>query len=1259
MGDTKTDNNIRVFVDEPIGNIDSDEFGHRHYVDVIKNIIDNCQNEQLNIGLFGKWGVGKTTIINLLKNRIDNSKKYKTVMFECWKYTNEPISLKRKFLLEVAKQTGEPVDELIESLYIKGNRQINNQSILKSESNLKKSIKEMFKGLLCSSIIILIAEVIFYLFLFRWLHIEGQMSIPLFFNAIVVGVIYYVVKILRDYTSNVTITKSNENLESLEQFEKSFKKLINNFVKNNNKIIVFVDDLDRCQSKKVIEVLETIKTFMNIKNCIFIIACDDAILKKALTEEKIDDTDYLDKIFQIKMAIPPFRQEKIRNYTIKLLNSIDIDIPKEELKEIIHVLIYKNVMSPRKVKILLNNFILLYVIFKERLQENYFSTNFTLDLKFLAKITVLQTEFTQLYYDLVNNNRLLEYVERVRRGDNNFEESQVGILSKYYVEKEQGFQVKDDFKEAIEYLYYTSNYFVSREHIKTYIYLSQDTLNTFYSDEYVENLENLIIYKDIKGFIAELNKTKSEDERVEIFNNLLMRIDKYENLDIINILNSLSNLNIVQLVPEKIEYQFASTILNKMQQYKNNIKQFDINGVVYYINITEQYNYYLDIINEYMHSLTLDNLNYTINILNAVCMNHKLSFDISLLDRFLVKLHEKNHKEVIRIISKINNNRKALEKYFAGDIFETIMDFKEQYSDNEKEIIAEYLLNISEKLSNNSHNLLTEKLLNYINDDNEIMSFTCVEILDNIINLNKDISEYAANIIDALSLETNKCKDSDKCNKIFKLIIKVGKEYKIDDDNKAKIINRLCDYYTKENEFFIRNYTNVVNDIAEEYGNMDRIVQSIIQVINSLRTTNNSSKYLVKYLDGIKEYIDSAQKNSILQTILNLLSNQSHQVNESIMKFLYLILRQCSFIIEPDKVSPLSNILITIINSQQRNPNPVNEEIIKLTYTTYNDLLYLFNTNSLINQYFSSILTKIESNLIYDFAVKQFIQNYTILSDNNIRQRILSNIISKNSKEIDNNSQKIIEILIYYGNEIINQLLDTIFKFIDKKFNMSDKINNLCKIISKLDFTYKDVELRILLSMYSVFEKEVQKNVFNNLLFNERSVRENTIKLFMEGKVDNEYLYTLNTVSEKIDSDEERRDYYSLIEDKMKNSSLESEINRLLQLFVGLKDNDKYLAANKLNATINNTFIYLLEGGLAQKKAALDTLTLYYNQKKFPRGMSSKLAKALNNIIKNDEEIRQKAISISINSGLYKMSGANISELKEIVEKYSKTGTEG
>jgi len=310
------------------------------------------------------------------------------------------------------------------------------------------------------------------------------------------------------------------------------------------------------------------------------------------------------------------------------------------------------------------------------------------------------------------------------------------------------------------------------------------------------------------------------------------------------------------------------------------------------------------------------------------------------------------------------------------------------------------------------------------------------------------------------------------------------------------IIARLCQYYMEGREVFVSSYINAVYEIARVYENIDRIVQNIVQVINSLNITNitsNSCKYLVNYINGVKEYINSTQRNTIIQSIMVLLNNQNIQINKSIMEFLYSLLKQCSFIIEPDKANDLSYCLINIANAQNRGSNPVNEEIVKLTYTIYNELMYLFNVDSK-NQYFSSILSKLESNLIYDFAVKQFIQNYKLLSDNNIRQRILSNIISKDCKEIDNNPQKIIEILIYYGNEAINQLLDAVFNFINRKFNMTDKINNLCKIIEELEFTNIDVELKILLSMYSIFEKEVQQNVFNNLLFNEKSVRENTVK---------------------------------------------------------------------------------------------------------------------------------------------------------------------
>lgn len=1228
---TKKDK-VNVFVDEPLESINGDVFGHKHYVEVIKDLITNSHNKNLNVGLFGKWGVGKTTIINLLKNQFEMDKSFKTVMFECWKYSNEPISLKRKFLIEVAKQTGESTNELMESLYIKGNRQISKQSMLSCDVKLWDSVKQLMKEFVKTLGIILVIELFTFIFLYKLLGVEGNLSLSLVFNTVVLAILYYAVKILKDYTTNVTITKSNENLESLEQFEKAFTNLINKFVKDKNKIVVFVDDLDRCQSKKVIEILETIKTFMNLKNCIFIIACDDDILKRALIEEKIDDTDYLDKIFQIKIAIPPFRQEKIKKYAAELLSSVNTDIPEVQIKDIIDVLIYKNVISPRKVKILLNNFILLYTIFKERQNEgDFICSSFKLNLEFLAKITVLQTEFISTYYALEKYNRLLEYIERVRKGENNYEDSQINILKEYYdfsENTEVGFVVKEEYKDAIEYLYYTSDYTVSREHIKTYIYLSQDTLNTTYSDDYVEKLEDQIITKDVKGFVNEISKTKSSDERIEIFNNLLMRIEKYENLDLVNILSSVTNPLIVQTVPNEIINKFSSVILSKIQQFKDKIKLFDISGVMAYINATERYESYPDVINKYIDNLTLENIEYSINVLKSICINDKLSFDIAPLYRYLIKLYGENHESVLNLINIINNN-KALIKYFSGDVFVTIMDYNEQYSDEDKEIIAEYLRNISDYMIINEHSLLTEKLLKYINDENNNLSYSCIEVLDVIIKTDKDLSIYVLNIIDALSQELSLWNNEDIYNIILELIIKLGNRYEISNENKAKLVGKLCEIYLKDEESYIKCYIIVVNEVIENYDNIDIVVQNIIQVISSLKSTNNSSKHIVSYIMNVKDYIDSTHKTAIVQKIIDILGVPTYMGNINIVEYLFNLLIQCQFIIEPAQLSKLSDTLISMINSK-------NEEIVKLTFETYVKLTDLFSNNDIRNKYFNSILNKMENNLIIDFAVEKFIQNYPQLTDTSIAQRIMSIIIKKNSDEKSNNPTTVIEILDFYGSETILVLLEPVFVFINKKFNIKNKIINLCKLISKTQFKNKDIELKILVSMHLVFDEEVKRNVLRNLLFNEFDVRQNTIQLFLDAKLNDDYTYILNLISEKIESVDERKNYYFIIEDKIKNSSSEVEIGRLLQLFINLKDNNDYLSRNKANDIINNTFIFLLEGGLIHKKAALNTLMQYYCDNKYPRMIGSKFAMLLNNIIMNDKELKEKAIIIANESGLYK-----------------------
>lgn len=80
-----------LFIDLPKKDISEDKFEHNIYVTTLEKIINKCDTP-INIGLFGKWGVGKTSIINFLKTKIENEKKYKNKIkflkpFDIWKYS--------------------------------------------------------------------------------------------------------------------------------------------------------------------------------------------------------------------------------------------------------------------------------------------------------------------------------------------------------------------------------------------------------------------------------------------------------------------------------------------------------------------------------------------------------------------------------------------------------------------------------------------------------------------------------------------------------------------------------------------------------------------------------------------------------------------------------------------------------------------------------------------------------------------------------------------------------------------------------------------------------------------------------------------------------------------------------------------------------------------------------------------------------------------------------------------------------------------
>ena len=69
---TMDDNSL--LLDKPIQSDSEDKLERSKIVDAIKNRIDSHQStESITIGIEGSWGSGKTSIINLLLNKIDEN----------------------------------------------------------------------------------------------------------------------------------------------------------------------------------------------------------------------------------------------------------------------------------------------------------------------------------------------------------------------------------------------------------------------------------------------------------------------------------------------------------------------------------------------------------------------------------------------------------------------------------------------------------------------------------------------------------------------------------------------------------------------------------------------------------------------------------------------------------------------------------------------------------------------------------------------------------------------------------------------------------------------------------------------------------------------------------------------------------------------------------------------------------------------------------------------------------------------------------
>jgi formylglycine-generating enzyme required for sulfatase activity len=213
-----------------------------------------------------------------------------------------------------------------------------------------------------------------------------------------------------------------EQVRSLEQFQDKFATLIRSYI-SPKRLVVFVDDLDRCLPEKAIQVLEAIKLFLDVQDCIFLLGIDQDVIARGIKmkyKEFVDknDTDntlnftidgmkYLEKIIQLPFQIPPVEQMDMSTY----VQGLSTEWPHEDCPKVFAEGLADN---PRQIKRTVNTFLMLWKLAdrrKVKLQEKIKPLR-------LAKVVAIQAAHSNLYNSLLREEpRYLRELEEYYRDE--------------------------------------------------------------------------------------------------------------------------------------------------------------------------------------------------------------------------------------------------------------------------------------------------------------------------------------------------------------------------------------------------------------------------------------------------------------------------------------------------------------------------------------------------------------------------------------------------------------------------------------------------------------------------------------------------------------------------------------------------------------------------------------------------------------------------------------------------------------------------
>lgn len=300
-----------------------DKFSIENYINGLSNFIIECETP-LTVAIQGDWGTGKTSIMYQVEKRLNpekQDKKIQTIFFNTWQYSQFDMGNKLAVAL---------ITDLISELNV--------------EDSKKKQFFKKAKGALSKGLEYVNLD-------FGILNGE---KLTEKFQDLIIGF--------------------GERTDDIKHLKENLQDIINDAIKENksDRIVIFIDDLDRLVPEKAIELLEVLKLFLDCEHCVFVLAIDYNVVVKGAKSKYGKDLDdekgkaFFEKIIQVPFTVPVANYD-LQNFIESSLNKLDFCFDKNnkernQLETITQLIRYSIGNNPRSINRLFNSVSLLMYI---------------------------------------------------------------------------------------------------------------------------------------------------------------------------------------------------------------------------------------------------------------------------------------------------------------------------------------------------------------------------------------------------------------------------------------------------------------------------------------------------------------------------------------------------------------------------------------------------------------------------------------------------------------------------------------------------------------------------------------------------------------------------------------------------------------------------------------------------------------------------------------------------------------------------------